>query len=99
MSNRDFYRKMLDTFVELNSIDEIDKLFQEKDWANYQVKVHALKSASLTVGARALSELARGIEQAVRVNDIGYALLHHQELCAVFRETRDLIKSGELEIA
>ncbi|WP_406546459.1 ATP-binding protein [Succinimonas sp.] len=99
MSNRDFYRKMLDAFVELNSIDEIDKLFQEKDWANYQVKVHALKSASLTVGARALSELARGIEQAVRVNDIGYALLHHQELCAVFRETRDLIKSGELEIA
>ena len=51
------------------------------------------------MGARALSELARGIEQAVRVNDIGYALLHHQELCAVFRETRDLIKSGELEIA
>ncbi len=99
MSNRDFYRKMLDTFVKLNSIDEIDKLFQEKDWTNYQVKVHALKSASLTVGARALSELARGIEQAVRVNDIGYALLHHQELCAVFRETRDLIKSGELEIA
>lgn len=98
MSNRDFYRKMLDTFVELNSIDEIDRLFQDKDWSNYQVKVHALKSAALTVGARELSERARGIEQAVRVNDIGYALLHHQELCEVFRETRDLIKSGKLEM-
>ncbi|WP_274968793.1 ATP-binding protein [Succinimonas amylolytica] len=99
MNNRDFYRKMLDTFVTLNPIDEIDSLFKAEDWSNYQVKVHALKSSALTVGARVLSELARGIEQAVRVNDIGYALQHHQELCDVFRETRDLIKSGELEMS
>ena len=99
MNNRDFYRKMLDTFVTLNPIDEIDRLFKAEDWINYQVKVHALKSSALTVGARVLSELARGIEQAVRVNDIGYALQHHQELCDVFRETRDLIKSGELEMS
>ena len=98
MGNPDFYRKMLDTFVKLNPIDEIDRLFRAEDWINYQVKVHALKSSALTVGARVLSELARGIEQAVRVNDIGYALQHHQELCDVFRETAERIKSGELDM-
>ena len=98
MSSRDFYRKMLDTFVALNPIDEIDRLFRDENWNTYQVKVHALKSSALTVGARVLSDVAKGIEQAVRVNDIGYAVKHHQELCDIYRDTVNLIKSGNLVI-
>ena len=31
---------------------EIVSFFEQKDWENYAIKVHALKSTSLTIGAK-----------------------------------------------
>ena len=45
-------------------IGELDRFFAEKDWKNYTVIVHAVKSTSLSIGAASLSELAKEQELA-----------------------------------
>ncbi len=44
--------------------DEIEGFFNRKDWKNYTVKVHALKSTARVIGAEELSEKARRLENA-----------------------------------
>ena len=44
--------------------DEIERFFENKDWKNYTVKVHALKSTARVIGAEELSEKARRLENA-----------------------------------
>lgn len=41
----------------------IQNLYEEKDWQGYEIEVHALKSTSLTIGAKQLSEQAAEIER------------------------------------
>ena len=60
----DAYKEVLEIYVrkapELSR--RIERLFDEKDWKNYVIEVHALKSSSLTIGSRELSELAKELE-------------------------------------
>ncbi|MGN1137192.1 MAG: cache domain-containing protein [Oscillospiraceae bacterium] len=60
----DAYNEILALYVrkqpELSQ--RIEKLFGEKDWKNYVIEVHALKSSSLTIGSKQLSELAKELE-------------------------------------
>ncbi|MBQ1546751.1 MAG: response regulator, partial [Lachnospiraceae bacterium] len=44
--------------------EEIRKLWNENDFVNYTVKVHALKSSARIIGAAELSELAKKLEVA-----------------------------------
>lgn len=60
----DLYLEILKEYVE-NS-DEMKQFittsFENKDWKNYVIKVHALKSMSMTIGAVPLSEAAKELE-------------------------------------
>ena len=64
--DQDAYNEILEVYV--RKADEkhgrIQQLYNEKDWKNYIIEVHALKSSSLTVGAKTLSELAKEMEFA-----------------------------------
>ena len=42
--------------------DEIERMLAEEDYENYTIKVHALKSSARMIGANALSELAKELE-------------------------------------
>ena len=44
--------------------DEIQRLFEAKDWKNYTTKVHALKSSARVIGAAELSDRAARLEDA-----------------------------------
>ena len=63
-------------------------LYESANWTDYAVKVHALKSTSLTIGAEALSAQAKELELAGKRGDADFirerhsALLRaHEELC------------------
>ena len=60
------YREILALYVELaaEKIPLIKEMFEQKDWKDYIIEVHALKSTSLNVGAAKLSELAKELELA-----------------------------------
>ena len=47
----------------------ITNSFAKKDWSNYIIKVHALKSTSMTIGAVPLSELAKELELSGKAAD------------------------------
>ena len=44
--------------------DEIEDCYRRRDWENYTIKVHALKSMTKSIGAASLSELAAELEDA-----------------------------------
>ena len=50
--------------------DQIIGYLEAGDWKNYTVKVHALKSTALLVGAKELSEEARALEMAGKSEDL-----------------------------
>lgn len=65
--------------------EQLAHLFQEQDWKNYVITVHALKGNAKGIGAEALSELARQLEMAGKENRIDYILMHHEELMENYR--------------
>ena len=52
----------------------ISEYYDASDWANYTTQVHALKSSSLSIGAKDLSELAKASELAGKAGD--YEVIH-----------------------
>ena len=58
----------------------LEQFFREKDWKNYVIMVHALKSNSRGIGANELAELALNLEMAGKENRIDYIFEHHEEL-------------------
>ncbi len=62
----DAYIEILEMYVRKSEEKRkyIQKLFDEKSWKNYIIEVHALKSTSLTIGSKLLSERAKELELA-----------------------------------
>ena len=58
----------------------ISGLFSQKDIKNYGVKVHALKGIARTIGAAALSEKAKALEEAAKENDVAFIEENHMEM-------------------
>ena len=59
---------------------QIQQLYEEENWKNYAIAVHALKSNSKGIGAEALAELALNLEMAGKENRVDYIVQHHEEL-------------------
>lgn len=66
--DKDMYLDILKAYYdqgEKYSQDMKDYL-EKKDWKNYSITVHAIKSTSMTIGASALSEKAKKLEMAAK---------------------------------
>ncbi|MGN0600729.1 MAG: ATP-binding protein [Oscillospiraceae bacterium] len=65
------YLEILEIYVDKAKEKQnyIQKLFEEKSWKNYVIEVHALKSTSLMIGSKPLSELAKELELAGKNNN------------------------------
>ena len=66
MNDENIYREVLSEYaVESGSkMENIKKYYKEKDWKNYSIFVHSLKSSSKTIGAQRLSDIAATLEKA-----------------------------------
>ncbi len=69
--NEELYYQILDMYVEsgLEKQVYINQLFEAKDWKNYIIEVHALKSSSQSIGALSLFELAKKLEFAGKAGE------------------------------
>ena len=86
--DRDFYLEMLQMF-QSQSADkkaEINSLYEAANWPDYAVKVHALKSTSLTIGAERLSAFAKLLEYAGKRGDVEYIRRNHQNLMRMYED-------------
>lgn len=83
---KDFYLEMLQMFYDQSAEkrDEIISLYDACNWKDYAVKVHALKSTSLTIGAETLSECAKALEQAGKKEDTAFIHENHPQLLQMY---------------
>jgi len=90
MNDEAFYIEMLREFVGGKKDEDLEKFFASSDWVNYRISVHALKSTSLTIGAKAVSAEAKILEFACHEGNVELVLKNHGLLMEHYR---DLIKT------
>lgn len=73
----------------------LEEAFEIKDWKNYVILVHALKSNSKGVGANDLAELALELEMSGKEGRIDYIFEHHEELMDMHDELLDCLAHNE----
>ena len=56
---------------------ELERLFSDKDYKNYTIKIHALKSSLLLIGAKTLADAAQELENAGKSGDYDYIVGNH----------------------
>ena len=81
------YLDTLKVFAEaaLSGIKDIEDYFQNEDWQNYTIKVHALKSTARIIGAKLLSEMAKRMEDAGNAGEIGQLKEETPSLLSLYR--------------
>lgn len=86
------YREILALYVKKGAEkrEQIDSLFNSKDWKNYIIEVHALKSTSMSIGAIRLSELAKELESAGKAENYGVIERKNGELLKLYGELIDI---------
>ncbi|MGN0552343.1 MAG: ATP-binding protein [Oscillospiraceae bacterium] len=91
--NADAYREILEMYAKkgLEKKKYIDELFEKKDWKNYIIEVHALKSTSLSIGAVKLSELAKELEAAGKAKSYGTIEKKNSILSDMYGEIIDIV--------
>ena len=69
---------------------KLSDCFAAKDWENYAIYIHSLKSSSKTIGAKSLSEAAAALEKAANdkneeILDLGHddVMRQYEELVAI----------------
>ncbi|MDY6351155.1 MAG: response regulator [Selenomonas sp.] len=70
----------------------IRQFFDAKDWKNYTIRVHALKSSARIIGARELSELAAALEQAGNAEDAAKIQQDTPRLFELYAQCEDVLK-------
>lgn len=82
------YLEILEIYVDKakEKQDYIQKLFEEKSWKNYVIEVHALKSTSLTIGSKPLSELAKELELAGKNNNFKLIEEKHASMIELYEK-------------
>ncbi len=84
--DEDFFREMLRMFHAQSGDKkaEIVALYEAANWPDYAIKVHALKSTALTIGAETLSAQAKEQELAGKRGDADFVLAHHAALMEAY---------------
>ena len=74
-----FYRTILEEYVSGASEkrSDLDKYFEQKNWKDYSILVHSLKSTSKMIGAEDLYETAAALEKASDEKDEKTLVLEH----------------------
>ena len=70
---------------------DLNKFYNDKNWHDYQILTHSLKSSSKTIGANEIFELAKMLEEAASISDYSFILKNHETLLKLYRELTDKI--------
>lgn len=93
MNKRSLYIELLHDYVSSDRRGMIIDTFGKKDWEDYRISVHSLKSTSKMIGADDVSEKARKLEYAARDGDIDYISDNNDDLLKDYDRLVDEIKS------
>ncbi len=85
--DEEFYISLLGDYVKEfdKKTQLINDYYENKDWKNYCVQVHSLKSTSKMIGAIGLSEIALRMEKASDIEDTETIDDEHSLMCALYK--------------
>lgn len=78
--SQEFYLELLRDFGNDNRQEQLAKFYEERDWKNYTVVVHALKGVSRTLGFEDLGDMAAILQKASEVEDVDTIQLKHPSM-------------------
>ncbi len=76
--------------------EKIQHYFDCKDWKNYTILVHALKSSMASIGVTRLSEMAKTQEFAGKADDVQTLLKNHDELIMEYQKVLSILTEHEM---
>ena len=81
VDDEEFYKSLLIQFASESAekIESMKAYYGKKDWHNYEILVHALKSTSKMIGAVDLSEEAKALEMAAKATDEEFITANHEQ--------------------
>ena len=87
------YREILELYSKKGEEKRvhIEELFEQKDWKNYIIEVHALKSTSMSIGAIKLSELAKELEMAGKAERYNVIEKKNKTLLELYGEVINIV--------
>lgn len=88
----DFYLEMLQMYLDGNMTEALQHYYEEKDWENYRIQMHALKSTSLSIGAIDMAELAEKLENGIKKGEIDTVVEEHGILLRGYQDLMNVIK-------
>lgn len=71
--------------------EDLNTAFEAKDWKNYSILAHTIKSTSKTLGANELSELAYEQEMAGKEENEDIIMMHHDAFSKEYDRMLDML--------
>jgi HPt (histidine-containing phosphotransfer) domain-containing protein len=86
--DEEFYETLLSEYVSESKEKArlIKETYENKDWDNYGIYVHSLKSTSKMIGAVGLSEMALELEAAAGKEDVATIDASHEKMCKLYED-------------
>ncbi|SDJ14420.1 Signal transduction histidine kinase [Lachnospiraceae bacterium G41] len=96
LGDEEFYNTLLIQFANEASekIPALMDFYEQKDWGNYEIIVHALKSTSKMIGAMDLSEEALKLEKAAKEKRENYIFDNHDHVMSVYEVLKEKINQA-----
>lgn len=67
------------------TLRELDELQKKADYENYTIKIHGLKSTTKSIGAQAISDMAKAQEMAGKTGDYLFIDTHLEDFARTYR--------------
>ena len=88
------YRSVLNIFYNAvdGNVSELETRYREKNWKDYVILVHAIKSTARTIGAEDFGELAQKLETAGKREELDYIYQHQEAFLAELRGLKNVLE-------
>lgn len=99
--NETMYEEILKVYHEQGQKYQMDlkEFYEKKDWKSYEILVHAIKSNSMSIGAKEFSEEAKSHEMAAKEGNEAFMEEEFQKFCAdyadVLTEAAEILQIGQ----
>lgn len=90
----EIYMEMLQEYVGSPIYRNVDTCFKNGEWDNYRFYAHVLCDASAAIGASAVAEAFRELENACRESRMNFVRAHHELAMAMHAELIHKIQRG-----
>ena len=89
----EFYKSILSDFAKdyKDRSSKLGDLYANKNWVDYSVIVHALKSNARTIGAMNLADAAASLEALSKAGDENQVIKEHEPAMVLYRDTSEKI--------